>query len=168
MEQNNIKTYPNNINNHQIDYSDCKGCEKGIGFCKRPCWPIPEEAQRLIDEGYGDKLMLDFWGSGGEEENIYILAPANPGYESKLAPGSDPFEFVFSMLLGRSPLSSGCTFQTPDNLCSLHDKGLKPFEGRRTCCKNNGSGLHEAVAREWDNEEAKKIVSNWKEKFLKN
>ena len=183
-----------NIDTYNQDYLDCKGCSKGIGYCKRPCWPLPLEASLLIEAGYGDRLMLDFWGRAPEQGgNILILCPANPGYESKFAEGGelsmleDPEElekmgkekateimiqFAMSALLGsgglETGLNSGCNFQSSDGLCQLHDKGLKPFEGKRTCCKTDGLGIHEAVAMQWDNKEAQELAKNWKSKFLKN
>jgi hypothetical protein len=117
-------------------------------MCRRPCWPSPEEALKLIEAGYGDRLMLDWWV--GDGENIYILAPAIKGLEGKDAP---------------SWPDGMCTFQRDeDSLCELHNKNLKPIEGRLARCKGgrNGRALHYAVAQLWDNDEARELIGNWK------
>ncbi len=170
------------INDFPTDYSDCQGCEKGMSFCKRPCWPTPEEAKRLIDAGYGDRLMMDFWAGNNPH---MILCPANPGYESKLCEDYTMIELekkieeegdteatldlLLKTLLGTitgSGVQKGCTFQNASGGCDLHAVGLKPFEGRRTCCKVDGLGIHEAVAMTWNNPEAQALVEQWKSRFI--
>lgn len=170
------------IKDFPTDYSDCQGCEKGMKFCQRPCWPTPEEAKRLIDAGYGDRLMVDFWAGSNPH---MILCPANPGYESKLCEdysmteivneigeGGESLETIEKLLklmfgsITGSDVLKGCTFQNASGGCDLHAVGLKPFEGRRTCCKVDSQGIHEAVAMTWNNPEAQKLVEEWKSRFL--
>ena len=117
-------------------------------MCLRPCWPTPEEAELLIELGYGDRLMKDWlkdWWVA-DEGNIYVLCPAQRGYEKRQA----------SSWLHPVP----CTFQTADGLCELHDKKLKPVEGRAACC-TDGVNLHEAIAKLWDNKKAQALVKKW-------
>jgi hypothetical protein len=60
-----------------------------------------------------------------------------------------------------------CTLLTEEDLCPLHDQGLKPIEGRLTmgCEKDTTKGsLHEAVAMTWDNPKAQTMVREWQEK----
>jgi len=170
------------INDFPTDYSECQGCERGMKFCQRPCWPTPDEARRLIDAGYGDRLMMDFWA--GSDPHM-ILCPANPGYESKecedfemtrlekkIEEGGESVDNLlglFRLLFGQSTGSDvrkGCTFQNAGGGCDLHAVGLKPFEGRKTCCKVDTRGIHEAVAMTWKNPEAQELVEEWKSKFL--
>ena len=120
-------------------------CEECKEMCQRPCWPTPEEAKKLIEAGYGDRLMSDYWARA--ESDIHILGPALKGYEGQ----STPFW-----------PKGQCTFQDENGLCQLHDKGLKPYEGRKALCNGRTpKGLHEEVAMMWDNEEAQALVDKW-------
>lgn len=126
----------------------CRDCVK---MCEdRPCWPIPEEAEKLINAGYADKLMLDYWvGGGPNDEDIHILGPATVGREGRHAP------FI---PYGR------CTLLTDKGLCPLHDKGLKPFEGRMATCKEqDGIELHEYTAMTWNSNKGREVVARWQE-----
>ena len=127
-------------------------CDKCKGMCKRPCWPTPKEAKKLIDSGYAKRLMLDYWAA---EPNIYIVCPALKGYEGKETPYWPSGE-------------KGCTFQDSKGLCEIHDKKLKPIEGRVAHHSEigNGSGLdlHKAVAKLWNSKEGRDIVLLWKQK----
>lgn len=125
-------------------------CEQCARMCsRRPCWPTPDEAKKIIDAGYGDKLMLDWWDA---DENvghdIYLVSPACVGSEGDNAP-----------YWPETP----CTF-FKDGLCELHDLGLKPIEGRlATCNKTNiVPDLHWKVAQTWDNEKAEALVKKWR------
>lgn len=71
------------LNLLEIPESECS-CDSCKAMCERPCWPSPEDAERLIDAGYGDKLMLDFWGVTKETipREIYLL----PIRATKIAP----------------------------------------------------------------------------------
>lgn len=153
--------------NTYIDYSDCKDCAIGKKFCSRACWPIPEEAKKIMDAGLGNKLMLDYWVA---PINIYILCPATPGFESKDAPDPDnPWEYLDILSgLKKDPLKGGCTFQDPANgYCVLHDIALKPAEGRKTCCKARHKELHEDIAMTWNTAEGQELIKEWKERFYK-
>ena len=58
-------------------------CEKCIEMCRTyPCMPLPKEAERLIQAGYGELLMLDTlnWKKT-EHGKILSLRPAMMGYE---------------------------------------------------------------------------------------
>jgi len=122
-------------------------------MCKRPCWPTPAGAKALIDAGYGNRLMLDYWAgspAGREtENNTYILCPASPGREGDSAPFWP---------------NGGCVFQNQNGLCELHDLGLKPEEGQRATCKSDNDGLHQEIAVTWENAEAQALVDEWIEK----
>ncbi len=112
----------------------------------RPCWPTPEESKAIIDAGLGHRMMRDYWA---DTPNIDIIAPALVGYENQEAP---------FFPTGR------CTFLTAKGRCELHQRGLKPREGREAWCKKHGGtpdGLHEEVARTWENEAAQNIVLEW-------
>jgi hypothetical protein len=131
----------------------CDHCKKQ---CSHPCWPLPEEAQALIDAGYGDSLMVDWWARG---EDLYLLCPATTQQQGNFAPESWTFH------------SDTCVFFNKDGLCELHDLKLKPVEGRiahhshythRNNLSWDISRSHEHIAMTWDNEEAQKIVTKWR------
>lgn len=116
--------------------SACK-CEACRNQCRTPCLGTPEDILRLIKADYRDKLAVSFWCVG--------------------------------MLLGRMrhPIvmvqivtteEGWCVFYH-DGLCELHNKGLKPTEGRlshHSITKENYSfskSLAYNVAKEWLAEE---------------
>ncbi len=114
---------------------DCT-CHVCQAMCQqRPCWPTPDEAIAIIDAGFGPRLMLDYW-AGDENTHRDILCPAIVGYERRGAP---------YWPRGR------CTFLTSDNLCELHDLGLKPHEGRLASCDSTLTppDLHADTALLW-------------------
>lgn len=43
--------------------SSCS-CTTCKNMCKQsPCFPTPEEVEKLIDAGYKDQLMASYWGN---------------------------------------------------------------------------------------------------------
>lgn len=122
-------------------------------MCKdRPCWGTPDGINKLIDAGFADKLMLDWWVKPSGD--VYIIAPAIVGREKRLAP---------SMPYGR------CTLLTNEDLCPLHDRGLKPFEGRMAHHDHEdninsiqGQDLHNYVANTWNTPKGQEVVNKWK------
>jgi hypothetical protein len=135
-------------------------CDICVSMCNRPCWPTPAEAERLLDGGYAARLMADWW-SGEDDQPIYILCGANPGYEGREAAEVS----IFDYFLGTAPLAHGCSFfDAESKRCVLHEGGLKPIEGRLVDHdwpgKNNE--LHEAVAATWDTAEGRAAVERWR------
>lgn len=126
----------------------CKVC---VRMCaERPCWPEPKEAQAIIDAGFSQRLMRDYWV--GDGDNIDIISPAIVGYEGQNAP---------FWPAGR------CTFLSADDLCELHELGLKPREGREAFCKEKGGSppnLHHDVAMTWDSDTGRTVAQTWKGK----
>ncbi len=158
---------------------ECKGCTKGIAFCyHRPCWGLPEEFDKIIDAGFSDKLQLDFYYQKAlGKEDIEILSGAV--YQEV---GTTMFSFLFDSFnttprmereyedfhnggkkADMNPLGK-CALLTEDNLCSLHDLGLKPEEGRESCCKTLGEleRSHEDYAKLWDTDYGRSVVQKWK------
>lgn len=123
-------------------------CDVCKDMCQRPCWPTPSEAKKIIDAGFGHRLMEDYW-IDGQVGHVNILCPALSGYENKTAPFWP---------------SGKCTFQDKNGLCELHDLGLKPIEGRVADCRkmNKKHNLHEMMMIAWNNREAENLVSDWK------
>lgn len=123
-------------------------CGECVAMCtRRPCWPTPEEAGRLIDAGHGGRLMLDYWAAA-HGPDIYLLGTAIISREGQDAPWWP---------MGR------CTFLTADRRCELHDAGLKPAEGRLAIHGRGSTNarLHEAVARTWGTDAGRAMVERW-------
>ena len=131
-------------------------------YVHRPCWGTPKEIKKILDAGFGKKLMLDWWVGNGK--NIYIVCGANPGHGG----GHAPQEEFLNRLMGNSLLRSGCMLQAEDGLCELHGVGLKPKEGRTSHHAQtfDSHALHEEIARTWNTPEGKKIVRRFKKEFI--
>lgn len=83
-------------------------CESCKNQCRTPCLGTPEDIERLINAGYGDRLDLTIWGVG-----VLMGVIDRP----------------IRMIQARIEKNGWCTFRRPDGLCELHTKGLKPTEG---------------------------------------
>ncbi len=113
--------------------SECS-CDKCKGLCRTPCLGTPEDIAKLIEAGYGDRLAPSLWCvgmlTGLIKEPIKLMAPV-------------------------LEKNGWCTFRTQEGLCELHDKGLKPLEGKLASCrpKPNGWSLQNdftwLIAKEW-------------------
>lgn len=82
-------------------------CERCKSQCHTPCLGTPEDIEKLIDSGYGNRLAVTEWCVG-----MVLGLTARPIHmiQAKVEDG-------------------WCTFYH-NGLCELHDKGLKPTEGR--------------------------------------
>jgi hypothetical protein len=123
-------------------------CPECVAMCQhRPCWPTPADAQLLSGAGYADRLMLDWWFDRDKNKTIYLLTPAIVGREAGEAPAHPEGQ---------------CTFLDEAGLCRLHAPGLKPTEGRIALCGGRTpEGLHEQIARAWDDGEAQALIDRW-------
>ncbi len=104
----------------------CKLCQQQ---CHQPCLGTPEDIAKLVDAGYGDRLAPTQWAAGVTNK-------------------------VIPMVQARVEDNGWCTF-FHDGKCELHDKGLKPTEGRlshhslRADNFNPKRSLAWLVAKEW-------------------
>lgn len=103
------------MTNERFKTSTCT-CDTCVEMCSnRPCWPTPAESKAIQDAGYSSRLMRDYWVSDSHfDHDVDMLVPAIVGYEGGTAPTWP---------------TGQCTF-LKDGKCELHDKGLKPLEGR--------------------------------------
>jgi len=82
----------------------CKLCQQQ---CHQACLGTPQDILRIIEAGYASRVALTEWAAGmlmGCTDHIVLMI--QPRVEGEW-----------------------CTF-FHDGLCELHDKGLKPTEGR--------------------------------------
>lgn len=101
--------------NELTDFKSCEcSCKTCQGLCEMvPCMATPQEIKALIDAGHIDDLA----------PTIHWAA---------LKFGLPPVECV--MIVERE--GGGCSM-LKDGKCTLHDKGLKPSEGRFATCKDD-------------------------------
>lgn len=117
----------------------CGDCKQ---MCEIPCWPTPEEALKLIEAGHADKLEFDGYNMGivgVSHERVMVLAPKSKERSR-----------------GRNPI---CIFQTTRGLCSLHNTGMKPTEGRLVACHDDPG--------DWDDHDVRSLVAEtWQDSAL--
>lgn len=111
--------------------SEC-ACLICVMMCTTPCWPTPDEAQRLIDAGYGHRLQLETEPHGSRI--LKVIVPKSRG--------------------------GWCTFNSERGNCVLHKKGLKPLEGRLASCKEftPGQDIRNHVVEFWANDKAQEFA----------
>lgn len=129
-----------------------KPCECKCAICKQqchtPCLGTPQDIERLIDSGYVEKLELTFWMVGMMMGVIGFPVP---------------------MLQARK--ENGYCIFFHDGLCELHDKGLKPTEGRlsyhstKTDNFKPSKSISWNVAKEWLNEDNIDVINRVTEKM---
>ncbi|WP_106828136.1 hypothetical protein [Parabacteroides pacaensis] len=129
-----------------------KPCECKCSLCKMqchtPCLGTPQDIENLIDAGYANKLAPTLWGAGMIMRVIDIPIPMIQ------AIASDEY----------------CAF-FHNGLCELHDKGLKPTEGRlshhSTRIDNFKASKSIAwnVAKEWLSEENAEVIERVADKY---
>ncbi len=107
--------------------SECS-CEKCRKMCNRPCWLLPDEAER-IEKAIGQGVLMgDYWvRSGGD---VQLKSAPLIGCKGESAP--------FWPTGGCALLKGG--------KCTIHAN--KPYEGRAAIHAGK-AGLHEAIARAW-------------------
>lgn len=108
-------------------------CDKCKQQCHTPCLGTPEDIERLIEAGYSDRLALTEWWAG-----------------VMMGVCKEPVKMIQPIL----EENGWCTFYH-DGLCELHDKGLKPTEGRLSHHSlkidnfNPKKSLSWLIAKEW-------------------
>jgi hypothetical protein len=141
----------------------CPGCARGVRMCYHtPCIGTVDDIEKLIDAGYAKNLMLDWFSGGTRDQNpftedILYLCPAVIGSEGRQA------KFART---GRCNL-------LVNNQCSVHDKNLKPIQGKLACCKverlykgedgmNHDIDERIPVLHTWNTEKGLALIERWK------
>lgn len=103
----------------------CNTCKS---MCKEgPCLGTPLDIVAIIEAGYADKLCLT---------EVRSLIPFGIPAHETIQPRYDKQK-------------KACAFFTDEGLCELHDKGLKPTEGKLAGCeqgRHNNIKMLPAVA----------------------
>ena len=128
-------------------------CEKCKQMCQRtPCLGTPHDILALINAGYVDKVCYTEWAAG-------ILL----GHVDR------PIPMV--QLKSQNSKVDGCCICYHDGKCELHDKGLKPTEGRLSSHEAHVRELRAEynlsfqVALEWTKEENFGIIQEIADKL---
>lgn len=137
-----------------IEKTGRRPCECKCQLCKRqcrtPCLATPEDILRLMDAGLTARLFVTEWAAGVMMGVI-----------------REPVLMIQAEQVGGSDLdpNARCTFFTPDGLCELHARGLKPTEGRlshhslRIDNFKRSRSISWAVAQEWLNPDNAEVIT---------
>jgi len=114
-------------------------------MCKvSPCFPTPEQIEDYEKEGIMDFFSPTMWADRDTGEIYTVLAPE--GYHHKT--------------VNNIPLMR-CVFHSPEDLCLLHDRGLKPTEGKLADHNDPSTELRKYICGKWDNKEAQNIIKKY-------
>lgn len=132
-----------------------KPCQCKCSLCKEqchtPCLGTPEDIEKLIDAGYTSKLKPTDWYAG-------VIMGVIDSPIPMIQPIAGEEYCVF--------------FQ--NGLCELHDKGLKPTEGRLSHHSTRIDNFKPSksiawnVAKEWTDEENMELIERVIQKFFDN
>lgn len=127
-----------------IKSTECK-CSICQTYCQqKPCWGTPEDINELIDAGYANRLMLNYYIKT-KDESIYFPSPAVKGYEGKPAPFWP---------------GGICTFYNLETgLCEIHS--LKPLEGKKVYHGSTEENTHFLIVSTWNTEDAETVRVKW-------
>lgn len=116
----------------------CRLCQQQ---CHTPCLGTPSDISRLIEAGYGDRLKPTIWEAG------IVMGITD-----------HPIPMIQARIEG-----DWCTF-FHDGLCELHNKGLKPTEGKLSHHSMTlerwtpKKSLSWNVAKTWEEKENQEII----------
>lgn len=95
-----------------LQHNECS-CSICVQMCRHtPCMGTPEDIVKLIEAGFESRLQKTIWVAG-REYGIPPIEMLQPLHDEK---------------------RGCCSFLNEQGLCELHDKGLKPTEGRLATC----------------------------------
>jgi hypothetical protein len=118
-------------------------CKRCSNLCKRiSCMGTPQEILALINAGYAERIR--------------------PAINLRRFPGYTLPDRMLLFIPLYDPQLGSCTFLKND-LCTLHDRGLKPIEGRLSDCKTTEMPADKielplAVLLTWLREENKQTI----------
>ncbi len=124
-------------------FCKCTACKRQ---CQTPCMGTPQDIEAIIDAGHGDKIFPTVWGAG------VMMGVSGP-----------------VLVYAADRISTGCIF-FKDGLCTLHDAGLKPTEGKlshhsvRLDNFDPKKSVSWAVVKEWLNPDNAEVVKRIEQK----
>jgi len=119
-------------------------CDVCLGYCARPGWWTVEQAERALDAGYGERMMLEI----APELTFGVLSPAFKGCEKSVATN----QFA----------RNGCTFLKNDR-CELFGTGQQPLECRFCYHDRRGLGMkcHADLEKDWKTVAGQTLIDRW-------
>ena len=119
-------------------------CEVCLSYCSRPGWWTVEQAERALEAGYGDCMMLEV----APELTFGVLSPAFKGCEKSIATN----QFA----------RNGCIFLKADR-CELFGTGHQPLECRFCHHERRGLGVkcHTDLEKDWKTPAGQALVDRW-------
>jgi len=119
-------------------------CDKCRAFCNRPGWWTVEQAERVIESGLYDRMMLEV----SPDMSFLVLSPAFKGCEMKYA--------VKEIAL------FGCCF-LKEGKCELHGTELQPLECRFCHHDRIGQGAkcHNDIGDVWNTFKGQALILKW-------
>jgi len=143
-------------------------CENCQNMCRRPCWPLPHEAARMIAAGHADMMTDDYYTLYDDKLSEELSQDAievrvlRPGKEFTSTKEDDVW----------------CKFHDRvTKMCKLHEAGLKPFEGRTAIhsgglpkrVKRSPGGLRprDKITLAWHTLSGRRVIELWKRKVTK-
>lgn len=136
---------------------DCEGYRRGCMY--NPGWMTVGEAQKAVEAGFGDRLMLDWWDTDGGGR-LYLLCPASTGSQGNFAP-EQPEDFWEAYFWEK-----GTRVLFVAGRCAIHESGFKPWECRhahhdRTTFRGRDHADFAALVAGWDTAEGSALVEAW-------
>lgn len=169
---------------NSMDKPACPGCQRGVRMCKHtPCIGTVEDMEKLIDAGYAKKLMLDWWvGESSKykslKSSIGVDSPTKLSKNEERNPFTEDISYLVPAIVGKegqkAPFAkTGICTMLVNDLCSLHDQGLKPTQGSFACCKIDRVYIDEKgkeqdfderliILRTWNTQKGKDLIERWK------
>jgi hypothetical protein len=122
-------------------------CETCRNFCARPGWWSVEQAEKAIEAGYGDRMMMEI----APEKDFAVLSPAFKGCEQGVAI--------------EECARNGCTFLA-FGTCALHTTGHLPLECAFCHHDRAGQGAlcHADLEADWRTPRGQALVKDWLER----
>ena len=116
------------------------GCQKCVNMCwSSPCFPTPDDALKLIEAGHKDKLSVTCYVSQDTLEYATVISPIGLDWGHAQA--------------------RKCVFLDSNNLCTLHECGLKPTEGKiLDCSVDNYSEVRLKIVDTWNTDKGKEVI----------
>lgn len=110
-----------------------------------PCIPRPKEMHALIENGLKDRFSPTVWLNTHTLKTYVCIAPLGTNWEYN------------------GHKLHKCTLLDKDGLCTLHDSGLKPIEGRVVICSEPDPKaiLRTKICEEWSQEEGVRIIKKY-------
>lgn len=137
----------------------CHDCKM---MCKQQvCFPTPDDVIKLVEAGYGEKLHLS------------VVAHYRSQLEAVIAIGKFGSDFskinlVPVIIQQRKKENGSCIFLDENELCQLHNLGLKPTEGKLAIHNDFNSNLRYEIEELWLQPENKHVLTNFEKNFPNN